>query len=251
MIIIQMEKRNIQHGSSNDTKYSNNLPSYTEILTQITSSNNIAVEWSTNTIFAIRITAMRNDKSGEKVMVYSDGTPIQREKINAPIAPIYTKDLNTGIKLESTNQLPANTEVVAEKIEYGRVFEKVSQTLSPEVGKFVIYQISLETNGVEIQPDGKVKISIPIPEEFNSTNVTVYHIADDGSKEEFEVIKTVVDGIEYATFKTEHFSTYVLTENSENGKDNTPNTGKTNNTPYIAISLTILSTLGIVVLKKK
>ena len=227
-------ERKYSNGNTNDLRYSDNVPKYVELSTQITSSTKIDVNWSNNTVFAIRITTMRADQSGEKVMVYSDGTKPVVEKIFAPVAPIYTKDVQTGIKLEAVNELPANTQVVAERVEYGEVYEKVNAILA-DTENFIVYEITLESSGVEIQPNGEVRISIPIPEHFDNSSIIVYGVLDDGTVREYNADVITKDGIDYAAFETDHFSTYVLAENTNSGKDNTPGTGTTDILPYAQI----------------
>ena len=71
-----------------------------------------------------------------------------------------------------------------------------------------MFDIKLESNGVKIQPNGKVKISIPVPDNFDKSNLVVYRVADNGDKTEYAV---TING-DVATFETDHFSTYVLAE---------------------------------------
>jgi len=231
-------------GIANDTRYSNNIPAKTNLNTQITNSTKVDVNWNNALVFAIKVTAIRGNKSGEKVIVYSDGTKPIVEKIHAPIAPVVDVSANTGIKLESTLQLPASTQLVAQKIEDNVVNNEVSNILT-EAKKFVVYKITLESSGVKIQPDGKVKINIPIPANFNTYNTSVYRIEEDGSKREYNVSVVKEDGIDYATFETEHFSTYVLAEVETDEKDDTPKTGEVIN--YV-VAVLLLTTIILIVL---
>ena len=236
-------------GTANDTRYSNNIPVGTTLATQITNSTKLDIDWNSSVVFAIKITATRNDKSGEEVIAYSDGSKSTVKKIHAPIAPVVDVSANTGIKLESTSQLPASTQLVAHKIEDNTVYNEVSNILT-EVKDFVVYKITLESSGVKIQPDGKVRINIPIPEDYNNSNVSVYRIEEDGSTREYNVSTVKEEGIDYATFETEHFSTYVLAEVESGAKDNTPKTGGIE-IIYYGISALLLVIIGILIVKKK
>ena len=103
---------------------------------------------------------------------------------------------------------------------------------------------------------GNVKISIPIPSEFNKSQLVAYRIDESGKKIEYTV---KVNG-EYAVIETDHFSTYVLGEmqqesNQENSnankeKDNTPKTGTVEYT-FVAGVVLLLSVTGLIILKKK
>jgi len=234
------------NGNTQDARYLDLIPSNKEISTQITNSTKIDVEWSQELVLAIRITVYRADGSGEKVMVYSDGTKSVTEKIHAPIAPVREIEPITGIRLESTTQIPENTQLVAERIENSALISRVNNTLS-DIQRFVVYEISLEANGIEIQPNGKVRIGIPIPEDFNNSNVVVYRIEENGENIAYDVTLEELDGKVYAKFETDHFSTYILAEevvNLEGKKDDTPKTGTAENIYYI-ISIMIVISIGI------
>ena len=73
------------------------------------------------------------------------------------------------------------------------------------------YDITLKSNDTIIQPNGKVKISIPIPENFDSSRIIIYRLDESNAITEYQV--TVTNG--YATFETDHFSTYILGETEE------------------------------------
>ena len=101
-----------------------------------------------------------------------------------------------------------------------------------------------------------VKISIPIPSDYNKDRLEVYRIADNGEKIRYEI---TIDG-DYATFETDHFSTYVLGEKAEETttintettakgeKDETPKTGAT---ATIAGITALVILIGTVVIIKK
>ena len=99
-----------------------------------------------------------------------------------------------------------------------------------EIEKFKAFDITLKSNNTNIQPNGKVKISIPIPENFNASKLIAYRFDNDNSKIEYQV--TVANG--YATFETDHFSIYVLGERTEVSDENQDETDEnvvgTNNT---------------------
>lgn len=189
-------------GGSENGAYSDNVPA-TKIYTSTKTGTSIDVM----SVVAVRITVFRENGSGEKVTAYSDGAAPVIEKIDIPVSD---EELDTGITLESnTTELPANTVLIANKLTSGSIYENVTINLA-DVKDFIVYEIKLESDGVEIQPNGKVKISIPIPESFDSSNLTVYRFDDDGTKTPYSVTVTVKDGAKYAIFETVHFSTYVL-----------------------------------------
>lgn len=166
---------------------------------------------------------------------------------------VTTTDKTTNVKLDTTTAVvPADTQLVVKEVTTGSEYNTVVSSLKNEVTNFVTYDITLQSNGVEIQPNGKVKISLPIPGNFDRTNLVVYRVDENGTKTQYDV---TVDG-DYATFETDHFSTYVLAERTventnSNELDDTPKTGVETNGITIALSLVSLTSLaGVVILKK-
>ncbi|MGN0486667.1 MAG: amidase domain-containing protein [Acutalibacteraceae bacterium] len=74
--------------------------------------------------------------------------------------------------------------------------------------KSISYNLQLiDATGVSIQPDGTIKISLPIPEDMRSaSNIQVFREESDGSKTN---LNGVIEG-SYITFVTTHFSPYTL-----------------------------------------
>lgn len=182
--------------------------------------------------------------------------------------PVATTDKSTNIKLETTTAvIPAGTTLTAEKVTTGENYNTVIKAVENDVEKFVLYDISLVNNNAKVQPNGKVKVSIPVPEGYDTSKIVVYRVAEDGTKTKYDV--TVKDG--YITFETDHFSNYVVgeekaeettttptttststtTNNIERKLDSTPKTGEESNVVTIISSiLTIVSALGLAVVKK-
>ena len=165
---------------------------------------------------------------------------------------ITTTDTTTNVKLDATTAVvPADTQLVVKEVTTGSEYNTVFTLLENEVTNFVTYDITLQSNGVEIQPNGSVKISLPIPDNFDKTNLVVYRVDENGTKTQYDV---TVDG-NYATFETDHFSTYVLAEKAvvdtnSNELDDTPKTGVETNGTLALVITTVLSLAGVVTLKK-
>ena len=134
---------------------------------------------------------------------------------------ITSTDTTTNIKLETTTDVvPSNTKLVAEEVKTGKTYTIVEEALGNSVSKFVIYDINLMNNNAKIQPNGKVKISLPVPSGYDTSKITVYRVADDGTKTEYET--KVENG--YIIFETDHFSSYVV---AEKGTSNEPAVAET------------------------
>lgn len=190
---------------------------------------------------------------------YTDFIVVKREKTS----DINSQDTTTNIKLETdTSVVPEDTKLVVEKITTGESYNIVVATLGDDIDKFVLYDITLKSNGVEVQPNGKVKISIPIPDGFNKEKLVVYRINEDGTKVKYDVKIETIEGKEYATFETDHFSLYTLAldnettntpENSNNNNtlDETPKTGNIDISLYYISAIIVVALAGMVIVKKK
>ncbi len=101
------------------------------------------------------------------------------------------------------------TKVTAEAVTSGTVYERAKTAVADVAEQFTVFDINAVKEEAKVQPSGKLAVSFPIPQEF-STNVTVYYVADDGSKEK---LNTVVDETaRTATAELSHFSVYVLVQ---------------------------------------
>lgn len=196
---------------------------------------------------------------------------VRKEKATEPVKK---EESTTKIKLEAdTTVIPSNTVLETKEVKEEKTLKVVKESLKEVSNKYVTYDITLTSNNAKIQPNGKVKISIPIPTGFDTTKLVVYRISEDGTKTKYDVN---IAG-EYATFETDHFSTYVLAENNvvtntsntentnnttdtetntettktnKGEKDDTPKTGNINIVGYVLV-LAMLSGVGIITLNKK
>lgn len=192
---------------------------------------------------------------GDTFKIEKDGNCNVEVICNDSKAPVTLADSSTDIKLSANNGvLPENTQMVVSKVSKGSTYMLVENTLKDITSKLYIYDITLTSAGTKVQPNGKVKISIPVPSDVDTSKLTVYRVADNGEKTEYKV--TVEGG--YATFETDHFSTYVLAEktatsqeeNKQHILDNEPKTGIMNTVIIAGIVLSI-SAVGYIICRKK
>ncbi|MBQ7369667.1 MAG: InlB B-repeat-containing protein [Clostridia bacterium] len=102
-------------------------------------------------------------------------------------------------------KLDAN-ELTEDAVEY----EATTKLLKNESEKFKVYDINVLSGANKIQPDDKVQVTIPVPEDYYFRNVVVYYIADDGSCHLIE--SENVEATHSVTFEVEHFSLYAIAE---------------------------------------
>ena len=131
----------------------------------------------------------------------------------------------SGIQLKGIDE---ENKLVANTITDGSTYNKVSQSLGDMYKNLQVYDISIESRQYreKVQPDGKVKISIPIQNKVDNQNLVVYRIADDGTKTEYKVTISNESGQQFAEFETDHFSTYVLAEKVDNVQTEKENDNK-------------------------
>lgn len=126
-----------------------------------------------------------------------------------PIAKLesaVTKDETTNIEITYTEEnFESEVEIVVseEEINANIVF-------GDEFENFKSFDISLEADGEKVQPNGYVTVKLPIPEGFNADSTVVYYVDDSGNKTKLE--STTENG--YIVFETDHFSEYVLVDES-------------------------------------
>lgn len=79
-----------------------------------------------------------------------------------------------------------------------------------EYENYKAFDISIEANGEKVQPKGYVTVKLPIPADFNAETTVVYYVDENGNKTKLE--STTENG--YIIFETDHFSEYVLVDES-------------------------------------
>ena len=131
-----------------------------------------------------------------------------------PTKSEVTSDGNK-IKVEVPNgssaMIDANTVLNAEQIGpdvYGTTKENLSALLGNKSTVLAAYDISLLLDGVSVQPNGKIEITLPAPDGMGDyESVKVVFIADDGSVTDCE---TAVNADGTVTFVTDHLSCYAI-----------------------------------------
>lgn len=190
-------------------------------------------------------------------------------------------DSKTNIKMEfDEGVVTGNVDLKVNEISEGETYNNIKDVL-PSVEKFIAFDINLLSNGVKVQPNGKIKVSIPMPADFDKTKLVVYRI-EGKDKIEYGVKVIVMDNINYVQFETDHFSNYVLAEKpheiitptekeentsneivkpgeegikqesskSEHELDNEPKTGVVSTAIFTVLAL-IVSIAGYIICKKK
>lgn len=170
------------------------------------------------------MTARQFDENDNVIGIRHDYrySPTKTVTINVtePEVPVSVTDGDTGISLDAESGiLPADTTLQIEKTA-GDKYAVVSKALNDKAEKFEAFDIYLLSKGNEVQPDGKVKITMPVPSGYYTERLAVYNISDDGNLTEMKFTLSADD--KTVSFETDHFSIYAIAELIS---ENTPDEG--------------------------
>jgi len=174
-------------------------------------------------------------------------------KIEKPVTT--TKDIATNVSVITTSsEIPLDTTVTVNEIKKDTEEHKtIIDVIKTEV--FQAFDISLfsasKNSNITKLENGNFKVTIPVKEELKDKKLYAYYIKEDKTLEEHEV---TIDENGNASFETNHFSTYILSE-----KINTNNSGEvvpaTNDNIITYVVLGLVAVIGlttsIIVLNKK
>lgn len=123
---------------------------------------------------------------------------------------ITLTDSSTNITLEAnTGVIPDDSELLVETITDGERFDAISSVLDEET--FSIFSISVTSLEEPVEPSGNVKITIPIPEDYDKDNLIVYSVNEENEKVE---CVTTVD-VDKISFETTTLGDFVLAVKKE------------------------------------
>lgn len=151
---------------------------------------------------------------------------IDKEEQEEQSPAVDITDGATGVKVHADKGVfEEGVKLVVTEITKGADYDLAASALDEVGKKFKLYEIHFEdANGNEVQPNGTVTVSYPIPAGYDAANVVLYRINEDGSK---TLIKGAVDG-NYYTVITKSFSNYALVEKDSTITDD-QNTQNVNN----------------------
>lgn len=117
-------------------------------------------------------------------------------------------DEKTGIEIEFNDQFDKNVKLEANEVSDMNSLKLLNDKFGKVEAK--MYDVSVKKNGVKVQPNGSVTVSIPVPENF-SPYFHVCSIGEDG-KSITTLARSVGGG--YATFTTDHLGRFAIVQNS-------------------------------------
>ncbi len=186
------------------------------------------------------ILTVNNPDSPMSGRMYNFAVFKDSSKINNTI-DFKSSDLLTNVSVETAESIPLDTIVGVTQIASGETYDKIIGILDVEEGE--MFDISLtsisQKKSITKLANGKFLVRIPIPEKYNGKSLIVYYVDESNIVTPYEV--TAKDG--YASFETDHFSTYTLTIDKNAKEPVNPPTG---DKVFIYIILLGVSTVGLV-----
>lgn len=179
------------------------------------------------------------------------------------IIPCSYIDNKTGASFETTEGVfEKGTEIKIKEIkEKSNTYKIIQNALKDITTKFIAYDITAVLNNSLIQPNGDIKITLTVPDDF-SKNVAIYYVAEDGTNEKLE---STLNENGTISANINHFSSYVICDldvigNSLNDEtaiqsdNNEKSTSKSNIVIFIIVIVAICAIaliITVIILKKK
>lgn len=156
-----------------------------------------------------------------------------------------TVDYSTNINITTDKSIPNDTKISVKNLadssdEYKTLESKLN---AEEIYNMVDLKLYSEASEQYISKleNGQFLVNMPISDDLTNKDLFVYYVNEDGTVDTYEV--TVENG--YATFETNHFSTYILASSLREAETE-PNPNTLDNIgAYFAIGIVSLIGLGI------
>ena len=123
------------------------------------------------------------------------------------------KDEKTGVEIIYKDEFENGVDLEVSQVFDGKSFQLISANYGDV--KSAVFDISTYKEGVKVQPNGKIKVRIPLPQGFGGGNIFVCYV--DSENGEVQKIKATVNG-GYVEFEAEHFSEYAVVETAPSVK---------------------------------
>lgn len=107
-----------------------------------------------------------------------------------------------------------NTDLVVVDVTEDDTSKYIIQMLSG-AKQVKIYNIAMYQDSIEIQPEKKIKVKVPLPATYNKDKCLIYRVEADNSLTDMKA--SFADG--YLVFETDHLSLYALVEMEDAGGD--------------------------------
>ena len=191
------------------------------------------------------------DEKGEATYTCSLCSHSYKEDIPKNVAEIVdeTVDIVINIPSQSEAYIPDGTVIDVSEVPENEITDDIKGEIELKVDGSIkplaCYDLSLLFDGIEIQPDGNILVTLPaLQQEYDYDSIVVVYIAPDGSVEKCD---TTLNDDGTITFSTNHFSRYaVIGVSAEN---TLPPSGENDNDPSASpVVLIVILVIGIVII---
>lgn len=176
-------------------------------------SNVLELEYVVNKIPAVEEKARLLAEAEENALHDTDTSELEdrREEYDfsgTAFTEIVLADYDNNTVVSTKNGvIPKNSTLDVGRISSNATLnDNVKMIFGDEYAVLSVYDISIQTDGTEVQPDGTVEIGLPIPKQLKSAVVYMIYVGEDGTIQKLETRR---DG-QMAYAKTDHFSCYAL-----------------------------------------
>lgn len=146
----------------------------------------------------------------------------------------------TGVTVTGKESILSGLELEAELLTSGELYDKVKEALKD--GQFTLYDLYLLENNLEVQPDGTITVSIPVPADYDGAKCKVYRVNADGSVTEITAAlqdgKLMFETDQIGAFAVYQSVTVDIGDPDGNGNGTTTNPGDGNNDSTTDVSQT-------------
>lgn len=126
---------------------------------------------------------------------------------------VMAADGETHITLRAGESvIPAGAVMSTKAVTDGADYDLAKNALKADA--FTLYNINFMVDNAAVQPNGKVLIGMPVPEDYDPELVTVYRIAADGTVTEMNVDVDLVSG-DALNFETDSLGLFAIAEKVE------------------------------------
>lgn len=176
-------------------------------------SNVLELEYVVNKIPAVEEKARLLAEAEENALHDTDTSELEdrREEYDfsgTAFTEIVLADYDNNTVVSTKNGvIPKNSTLDVGRISSNATLnDNVKMIFGDEYAVLSVYDISIQADGTEVQPDGTVEIGLPIPKQLKSAVVYMIYVGEDGTIQKLETRR---DG-QMAYAKTDHFSCYAL-----------------------------------------
>ena len=166
---------------------------------------------------------------------------------------ISSKDVKTGIILRTkSGNVPFDATLSADK--YSLSEEEISLLKSNGYTNLDAYSLKLYSsilNKVISNFNGVTEVLIPISGTFFDSDLKMIYIRDNGQLEVYDVNKTSINGVEYLSFNTNHFSNYILAYSNSSIVNPATYDGIVKNVIIVIVSVIVLGVVIYIIRKRK